>query len=309
MNDIPLGPRRIEDRPSADDQAISRLLRVVGPRHEVPEDAVALAREAARAEWQRKVKQAAQRRRFRRAGVWLAVAATALLALGLVLRLETETVLHGAGDQASSLLLGKASVRIAQGTELDLVSSSETEIVLRLERGAVYVDTIADQPTVIVQTALGDFSHVGTQFEVRILEESGAPVRLRVREGRVSLVDDAGSRHLAEAETELILEPDGTVTRATVAAYGPHWDWVLELAPAFDINGKTLSAFLDWLCREGGWELRWDPESLAAQKGPGIQFFDFPEELAPLEAAEEIILPSNGLSHRLEGGVLFVESL
>ncbi len=338
MNETPLGPRRIEDRRPGDDEAISRLLRAVGPRREVPADAVTQAREAARAEWQRKVRQNAQRRRFRRAGGWLAVAAAALAALGLVLRLDTGTTASaevmslveivngsvdrvtdgtrrtslavgdelragdvietgGGGDQVA-LSLGRASVRLDQGTRLHLAASSPLEEVLRLRRGAVYVDSTGDGPTVVVQTALGEVRHIGTQFEVRMLEDDS--LRLRVREGKVIL----GDADEAEAGSELLLAPDGTVTRAAVAIHGPHWDWILGVAPAFDVEGQPLSAFLDWLCREGGWTLRWDDESLATEKGPGIQFGDM-SGLAPLQAAA-MVLPSNGLIHRLEDGVLSV---
>ncbi len=307
MNDTPRGPRRIEDRPSANDETISRLLRVVGPRREVPEDAVAQAREAARAEWRRKVKFTAQRRRFRRLGGWLAMAAAAVVAIGLVLRFQTETAPStqlGNGADYASLLFGEASVRLDKGSGLHLVSSSTVEVALRLERGAVYIDSPGDAPSVVIRTPLGEVRDVGTQFEVRVLGEgSDRSLRLRVREGKVFL-DHEGSPHDVEAGTELTLEPDGTPARRAIAIYGSEWDWVLELAPALDIEGKPLSAFLDWLCREGGWTLRWADQSLARKFGPGTQYGSI-EGLTPLEAAE-FILPSNGLGHRLEDGVFTV---
>ncbi len=134
MNDTPLGPRRVEDQPTANDETISRLLRAVGPRREVPEDAVTQAREAARAEWQRKVRWNTRRRRTRQVGGWLAMAAVALLALGLVLRFQTGTA---SGPTLAPQLvtiagIRKGSVRLAKGSELHLISSSMDEAVLAL---------------------------------------------------------------------------------------------------------------------------------------------------------------------------------
>jgi hypothetical protein len=48
------------------------------------------------------------------------------------------------------------------------------------------------------------------------------------------------------------LSSSGQVTRSTLAATDPHWQWTLAAAPVFDIDNQTLASFLQWIARETG---------------------------------------------------------
>lgn len=152
---------------------------------------------------------------------------------------------------------GRAAFRLGDGASVRLDAGSRVRLAandaLVLERGAVYVDA-ARVASVEVRTTLGTVRDIGTQFEVRLLEDSSTDpaLRVRVREGLIVLRHQ-GSEHEAGVGTELTLHGDGTVERDTVATSGPHWAWILDAAPLPDIEGQKLSFFLDWLRRESGW--------------------------------------------------------
>jgi hypothetical protein len=73
-----------------------------------------------------------------------------------------------------------------------------------------------------------------------------------VREGRVLVTAANGSNNTGEAGQMLRLNASGEVTRSSLAATDPQWQWTLEAAPVFDIDNQTLSAFLQWIARETG---------------------------------------------------------
>jgi len=87
---------------------------------------------------------------------------------------------------------------------------------------------------------------VGTQFEVRVSDER---VRLRVREGLVTLGDDRKT-HTAREGEELRLAGGADLQRGTISVSGPDWMWVQTIAPPFDLEGRSVKEFLAWYGRE-----------------------------------------------------------
>ncbi len=162
-------------------------------------------------------------------------------------------------DAHSSALVSLAhggTLRLAAGTRVDVVS--ETRI--RLASGTAYVDIppgAGDGTQFVVLTAVGEVSHVGTQFEVALLEDRER-IRVRVREGQIALRDSTGQTSLAGAGTELIARADGAVTRRAIATSGGDWAWVEALAPEFNIENRLLGDYLQWVARETGRELTMD---------------------------------------------------
>jgi hypothetical protein len=72
-----------------------------------------------------------------------------------------------------------------------------------------------------------------------------------VREGRV-LVTTPTTSNTGEAGQVLRLTSDGEVTRSSLAASDPHWQWATQAAPEFDIDNQSLADFLQWIGRETG---------------------------------------------------------
>lgn len=212
------------------------------------------------------------------------------------------------GGRASLRLPGGATVRLDVEGRLRLVSAA----VLELEHGALYVDTGTGPQSprsgsgVEVRTPLGTVRDVGTQFAVRVGDPESTALLVRVREGAV-LTEHRGRTYLTEAGQEMVLRRDGTSERREVASSGPGWEWILEASAGFDIEGRSLQDFLDWVSRETGWRITFADTDLAASASRTVLHGSI-GELRP-DQAPFAVLPGAGLEGKLENGVLVVRSL
>ncbi len=325
-----------------DDDEVTRLLRLAGPRPRLSESEVAPLRAEAREVFRRQSRsmgRAAGRRRLAwTVGASLAASLLLLVAgwlfrptapgAGLpVAQLEMRTgqvLLSRSGLSRSGALVsgtlvttgesGRAAVRLASGASVRIDGNSSVRIdsaqALTLEQGALYADSgspatprsPATDKGIEIATAFGSVRDIGTQFEVRLLAEGA--LRVRVREGKV-LVDHAGRVHETRAGNELLLHEDGSFRQADVPVYGPGWDWVQHTAPPFTIENASLTDFLNWVSRETG--LRWhlaEPDAGAAPEH--VILHGSIAGLTPEEALS-VVLPGCGYRHRLVGGEIWLE--
>lgn len=194
------------------------------------------------------------------------------------------------------------SVRMDSGTRVRLVSRRR----LALEAGTLYADSgvsTAGGERLEIVTAWGSVRDVGTQFEVRVAEGEDVALRVRVREGKVTVAWRRGSHIVAQGQ-ELRMRDDGAVSRHEIARHGPAWDWTLAAAPSIDIEGRTLASFLEWVCRETGWELQY-ADSGAARSATEIRLHGTIEGLTPDEAVR-VVVPGSGFGFHVEDGTLSV---
>jgi len=319
------------------DDVIVRLLRAAGARPAVPPERAGRVRAAVHQHWRNAVP---VRRRSRWTGwiaVPLAVAAAwvFLVASGVWERIQPSlppsapvgilersegavswpdqaspaigavlapgTVLETGADGRVALRLGGgASVRFDVGSRARLLAAAE----VRLERGAVYVDagTARGSGTaVVIGTDLGPVRDLGTQFQVRVEADA---VRVSVREGSASL-EHRGRAHAAASGTQLTVRGDGEVTRRPVPASGPEWNWIQEATPPFDLEGRRLGEYLDWVGRETG--LRIEPAGAAVVADRLVIILH--GSIADLRPDETLdaVLPTCGLRHRLVDGTVIIE--
>jgi ferric-dicitrate binding protein FerR (iron transport regulator) len=206
--------------------------------------------------------------------------------VGDQIRPDTLIDTTGGGRVAVSLDDG-ISLRIDVGSRIAIVR----ERVVRLDQGAVYLDSRVDKSRpVVVQTQNGDVRDIGTQFDVRI---DNSTLRVRVREGEV-IVDRRGSAISARAGESLRIDPQGRYERAAVPVFGPEWDWTAAIAPQFQLEGSTVQQFLDWVGREQGWRWRF-VDADTARRAARIVTHGSVEGYTPEEALA-IVLPTCGLS-------------
>jgi len=173
-----------------------------------------------------------------------------------------------------------------------------TPATLELQWGALYVDAgpgLQPEEPVEIQTALGSIYDVGTQFEVRFADET---LRVRVREGLIGF-DRPGESVEAVAGIELSVDTGGQVSRRPVQIHGPIWDWILEIAPAFRLEGSSLPSFLAWVGRETGRDIRFSDASTAESASATIVHGSI-EGMRP-DAALEAVLATCGLAPRMDG--------
>ena len=209
------------------------------------------------------------------------------------------TVETGPESFATLRLAGGASARLDAGTVLRLASAT----ALELERGAVYLDTgsAPGAAALEVATRYGVARDIGTRFEVRLLDDA---LRVQVREGEVE-VDLGAATRRAGAGGALQIGADGTVTREDVSAYGSSWGWILRTSPPFDLEGRTLGEFLDWVARETGWHVRFADPALEREVAGLVGHGSIAGTRA--DQAPDLVLPGFGLRHRIEDGTLWIE--
>lgn len=316
-----------DSQPSDSEEDVAMLFHIAGAAPELPGHEVAPIRAAAWEVWQRRRRQQRRQRLLvgfaAAASVALVVAGLGWLRPGIPAPPEVvATLAHATGAVTIQLpegvkgdgLVAGASVRTASGavvalrlsdgTSVRLAGSSRLEIAaarrLRLVDGAAYVDSgIGPSEAVALETAYGRVVDVGTQFEVRLLEQPG--LRVRVREGEVRIEGD-GATHRVTAGQQLILSAGG-LESSRIAADDPDWGWASDAAPPLDVASRSVPELYDWACRELG--MTWRSARPRAELEQ-IIIHGTIEDLTPGEAMEQVAM-SSGLSIRRDGSVVIVE--
>ena len=325
------------DDPSSD-RSLSVLMKAAGERRPPRAEAMERAREAARASWQQSVQ---SERKSRRTRTFLACAASATFACAAlaswvlyqrhdrtppvlvahVVASEGVYELRGADDSSRmltleqpvfsgsrlqtldgrvALKLGSLSLRLNDHTHLTLDSSDRITLV----EGAIYVDSggLNAATALRVATPAGEVTHLGTQFQVRV---SGEATSVSVREGRVMLdgplLEQAFDIAAGDA---LTVRGEKVEVQHNQPSYGAAWDWVTQVAPAFDIENRPLSEFVAWISREQGWQARY-VSAEHERSAQTIRLHGSIEQLDTAQTLERITLVT-GMPLGVENGVLLV---
>ncbi len=216
-----------------------------------------------------------------------------------------DRIATGPGARVALTLRDGASLRLDHRTTLRVLAARE----LLLEQGGLYFDSAGgrpDSPALAIRTDLGTVRDIGTQFEVR--REAARPeahLSVRVREGRV-IYDNEGANHDADAGFELRVDESGALSRHPTPIFGPSWDWILDVAPSFELEGHSLESFLAWVSRETGWQTEFT-DSVVAASAHAVRLHGSIEGLRP-DRALDAVLPTCGLEHRFDGGTLVIEA-
>jgi hypothetical protein len=335
------------DQTEREDETLTRLLKLGGRSEPVASDIEDRVYRAVRQEWLASTsrpdsarvysnvrrewnKTPARRSRVRRWAVPFAMAASAVLAIAMLLQ-PTPTVVSpvpigtvakvigapagmpgvgtevhagdrlatGAGGGLSITLAGAESLRLDEQTTLVAVAANQFELV----EGRVYADTgnfMYRDKGLIIDTPIGTVTDVGTQFAVD-LEDSGLDVA--VREGRVDVMN-AGQEFVAVAGERMRIESGQGATFDKLAPHDAYWDWVSSLAPAYDIENRSLLDFLRWAARESGLELVFEDNDLrmAAMR---TDLHGSVEDFKPAEAISAV-LSTTTFHYSLEGEKLVI---
>lgn len=318
--------------PGDDDESdIARLLAKTGPRTRPPVASVDEVRNAVEAEWRRQVDARAARRRYTgwavaagvavaAVGAWLArplylpehgAVATVARVVGDVRvessrgrweplsagsAVESGAVLStGAGGRAALDLESGMQLRLDVGTRLALNGVDEAT----LSRGAVYVDsgTAADSARFILETPAGAVRHLGTQYSAAF---GDGALRVGVREGRIEVTGKRAS--VIAGAGELLVIDEGRVTRSALARDAPEWDWVANVVPPFEIEGRTVHEFLAWASRETGHDVAYaspDVEQLANR----VTLSGTVEGLPPRQAVDAVLATTSLSAHVADGRI------
>jgi ferric-dicitrate binding protein FerR (iron transport regulator) len=272
-----------------DESEIERVLRKSGSRPAPPADLLRSVRASVEAEWRKVVNERRIRRRrmltwSAAAGIVLAVAVAAFVLTpsegprqrvagisvatgsvraksGLWSRWRVlhqhsevdvgEVIATGADGRVALELQDNVSLRLDHATRVSLTDARHVAVV----SGTVYVDSGQSvQPfeeRLQVVTPAGAIRHVGTQYEVQLV---GSGVRIAVREGKVELSMAGGATHHAVAGEQMVVS-SGDIEKMPISRVDSTWAWAQQVAPAFDIDGRSVTDFLAWVSRETGREV------------------------------------------------------
>lgn len=317
------------------DHDIEKVLKAAGPREKPPLEIERALREGLRKEWRAVVAERRSRDR-RRAfalaagvmaaaiGAWLAIpnftapaqdAGTIALATG-ELHVKSgrfgrwEPAVRGApvktGETLATEPTGRGAITLAGGVSVRLDLGTRIKVTaadrLVIARGAVYVDAGADAtaaaPLEIV-TAAGSVRHLGTQYEVRVLEGG---VRVRVREGMVEWRTGAGPATSGRAGEQLTIS-GGRIERGRVEPHDQAWDWAAAAAPGIDVEGLPLTGFLDWAARELGRRVEFTTPDVAREAAT-VVLHGSVTGLSPSEALQTVLATTRMQASLTDGLIL-----
>ena len=316
-------------------ELIESLLQRAGPRAEPPADAYRQVHAAAIAAFRART----TRRRERQRVLWAGAAAVAVFAIALMFRwtppmgvpselARIERVTGGAeeatgeawralgetrgplmtGMKLRTLAGGRVALALAGGGSLRL--DAETEVMLDapgrlyVRHGTIYVDSGARPGATRLQvvTPAGTARDIGTQFELQV---AGSALRLRVREGSVS-IDRGGQSLTGAAGEQIAIDALGGISRDVIAPDAAAWQWAESIAPTPDMDGRPAAELIAWVARETGHELRYVSPN-AEQRASSVILHGNIRNLTPL-AALEAMLATTDLEYALRGDTMEIRT-
>lgn len=167
-----------------------------------------------------------------------------------------------------------------------------------LMASAAGADSARAAPLEIV-TPAGSIRHLGTQYEVRVLNDG---VRLRVREGRVLWESDEGTA-TGQAGEQLVVGPGGRVERGHVAPFSEDWGWAVAAAPAIELDGTPLPDFLEWVARELGCRVEFSAPEVE-RESQTVVLHGSAAGLSPAEALAAVFSTTRMQATVLDGRIL-----
>jgi len=130
-------------------------------------------------------------------------------------------------------------------------------------------------------------------------ELNKAPQQRSAFDYSISLILTADLRNrVAGAES-------GVEVRQTILPYSDEWKWAQEIAPAYELDGRSMAEFLQWISRESGFLIEYETESAKSLAEETILHGKI--DLPPMKALE-IMFQTADLAYELQGGVIVVST-
>jgi len=305
----------MNERHELSDESVERLLRIASEKPAVPSEAEARVRAAVHQAWQQDV----AKRRFRRR-VWTVSSLAAAAAIAIVfLSIPRQTIapafpaaklersvgtVHVRAADGGTLIEtgadGRASFRLDSGTEFRIDRNSRVSVGrdFTVIAGALYV--ASTERGLVVRTHFGVARDIGTRFEVRV---DGDRELVRVREGLVECMVEFET-HRAAAGEQLEITRSG-VTKSALATHAAEWSWTESVAPAFTIEGSSVSSFVAWVASESGMSVQYASNDLRL-RAQRTTLHGSIGDLTPAVACGAI-LPTAGMRCTATNGVLHID--
>ena len=207
-------------------------------------------------------------------------------------RIETHS------GQVALRLADGASMRLAPQTRVTFASADHATLVT----GTLYFDSENGAAAVEIRTPLGIVRDLGTQFVARL---GGERLDVAVRDGRVAIERGSGAVDVVAGERVSLSSGSASLRRERSASFGGDWDWAERLAPPFDIDGRRLIDFLQWVEAQTGRTLQFaDPSAEQAARDTVLKGSIDLEPLPMLAA----VLALTDLGYSLDGESILIRS-
>lgn len=194
-------------------------------------------------------------------------------------------------------------LRIDEKTRISLTAKDQ----MQLHSGRLHYDSKSlysnQQPLVnlLIETPYGTVRHMGTQF---MADLAGDALSVSVREGEVAISGDSIETLVLTGE-QVIINESGIKERQSILPYSEEWKWVQEIAPAFELDGRSMFEFLQWISSESGYVIEYETESAKSLAEETILHGKI--DLPPMKALE-IMFQTADLVYELHGGVILVST-
>ena len=151
-----------------------------------------------------------------------------------------------------------------------------------------------------IETDHGLVSHRGTQYMTSV---GGGDLTVSVREGEVVVDGVYIEKAIAVAGQRMTLSGGARPSVLDIDGFGGAWDWIEEMAPSANVDGRTVDEFLTWIARETGLQISYASPEAANTARNGVLRGNV--DMAP---RDELAFRMSGedLGYRIDGGTIYV---
>lgn len=324
------------------EEAVEELLEHATPRPAPPSEDEAIIRDAIHAEWQAVTGRIRMRRRVTR----FAIAATVLLGIAVafnVLQVSNAPAVQVATigkSHGSIYLLGQqstlqemtdhaiifagqiietgddagigvdwgngGSLRIDENTRIEFTSADS----VYLHSGQVYFDSQPSQLVTAITgsgfeiaTDHGTVRHLGTQY---MTYADNSKLSVSVREGEVLVDGEYVDEAVAVEGQKLTVSGGARPVVVNISGHGEAWAWIETTAPAVNVDGRSVNAFLTWVGRETGLRIAYESPAAEQMARDGILRGN-----VDMDPRDELRFRMSGedLNYRIEGGTIYISTI
>jgi hypothetical protein len=160
---------------------------------------------------------------------------------------------------------GGGSLRIDESTRVEFLSRD----AIYLRTGRIYFDSkpvltataASAEAKLTIITDHGEVTHVGTQY---MASAQGNTLTVSVREGEIRL-ERPTSVESALGGQQIQIQGGATVNIVKISPYGENWQWIEPMAPAANVDGRSVHEFLDWVSHETGLKLQFANDNIESR--------------------------------------------
>jgi hypothetical protein len=197
-------------------------------------------------------------------------------------------------------LVNGNSFRLDENTLVQIVNKNE----IQLKQGKIYIESNKSSSLnqLLIKTKLGSINHIGTRY---LVEYNDRQLNVGVREGKV-VVDNVNQHKEVSKGFALTINENGSYTSSKILPNQLNWQWTQKIAKQFNIQGKTVSEYLNWVSSETGYPIKWllNRDKIDASL---IKLSGSINGVMPLESLD-VLLPTTRFNYSISDSAIHISS-